>query len=83
MERVVSGEKFWIMIDWQARKRMENLGSKAIGWLSSLTHRKPRSNSQKNDGVVTSREWANERPQARSQDQPLELEVTELRGQDK
>lgn len=70
-------------MDWQDRRRMENLGSKTIGWLSSLTHRKLRSNSQKNDGVGTSRERANERPQAKNQDQPSELEVTELREQDK
>lgn len=79
----MSGETFRIMMDWQARKRMENLESKTIRWLSSLTHRKLRSNSQKNDGVGTSREWATERPQARNQDQPSELVVTELREQDK
>lgn len=49
----------------------------------SLTHRKLRSNSHKNDGVGTSRERAHERPHARNQGQPSELEVTELRGQDK
>lgn len=64
----MSGGKVRIMVDRQARKRMESLESKAIRWLSSLTHRKLRSNSQKNDGVGASREWAKERPQARNQD---------------
>lgn len=64
----MSGGKVRIMMDRQARKRMESLESKAIRWLSSLTHRKPRSNSQKNDGEGASREWGNERPQARNQD---------------
>lgn len=64
----MSGGKVGIMVDRQARKRIQNPESKTIRWLSSLTHRKLRSNSQKNDGVGTSREWANERPQARNQD---------------
>lgn len=68
MGRVTSRGKVRVMMDRQAGKRMKSPESKAIRWLSSLTHRKLRSNSQKNDGVGASREWANERPQARNQD---------------
>ena len=71
IKRIKKRLKLNLVTEWQVRKRMDNMWQ---AWNQnhqvaeqSLTQRKPRrSNSCKNDGVGTSREWASERPQSRN-----------------